>query len=68
MLICSSLMGAAAVLEWPYLLRQAEAEVGPVSIMPRGIYRAGGDEGREGVQRWSKRALSHLRIGSSQKV
>jgi predicted MFS family arabinose efflux permease len=37
MLICSSLMGAAAVLEWPYLLRQAEAEVGPVSIMPRGI-------------------------------
>jgi hypothetical protein len=36
-LICSSLMVVAAVLEWPYLLRQAEAEVGPVSIMPRGI-------------------------------
>jgi len=29
-LICSSLMVVAAVLEWPYLLRQAEAEVGPV--------------------------------------
>jgi predicted MFS family arabinose efflux permease len=37
MLICSSLMAVAAVLEWPYLLRQAEADVGPVSIMPRGI-------------------------------
>jgi hypothetical protein len=30
-------MVVAAALEWPYLVRQAEAELGPVSIMPRGI-------------------------------
>jgi hypothetical protein len=36
-LICSTAMVIAAALEWPYLLRQAEVDIGPVSITPRGI-------------------------------
>jgi hypothetical protein len=36
-LICSTAMVIVAALEWPYLLRQAEVDVSPVSITPRGI-------------------------------